>query len=244
MKSKQPILLAVSLAALGLCHSVSAAVSLSYDFGSDPGKDDLSDFTTTGTWTLQPDAASFSKTGSFGTRQALTQVTELGNSQSVDFTIQSVFTPTAGSYSQDFERIGIVALADSGTSDTTGIAAVLHRNSGNQPILLLRSGINGSAIVSQAWTGTFAASTTYTAQLTGTYSGSDLNLAFTLTDPSNHSQTLNHTVALAGADGQFFGLGGRGGTFGADFDTFSVVPEPSMALLGGLGVLGLLRRRR
>ncbi|MCH7228762.1 lamin tail domain-containing protein [Haloferula sp. A504] len=40
------------------------------------------------------------------------------------------------------------------------------------------------------------------------------------------------------------GLGPNGGTGGASVTPFSTIPEPTIALLGGLGLFGLLRRRR
>lgn len=58
------------------------------------------------------------------------------------------------------------------------------------------------------------------------------------------------TFTLNGADNGFTASNSRlfvGGGFGVTFDNISVIspiPEPSAALLGGLGVLGLLRRRR
>ncbi|MEX2382664.1 MAG: PEP-CTERM sorting domain-containing protein [Opitutales bacterium] len=233
--------------------AVASVIPMSWDFGSDTGKDDLTDFTVTGTSSLQADAARLSRSStSFGTIQALTQFTDLGSGANKNFEIQSVFTPVQSLWSQDFERVGLVGLASSGTSDSSGIAAVLHRGSGNSPVLLFRDGINGGSNTSQAWTGNFATGETYMASLKGTYSGANVTLDFTLTDSDSHSQTLSETFTVASRDGQYFGFGARGNATGAgdlqiDYDTFSVIPEPgTLALLGiaGLSLVAFGRRRK
>jgi hypothetical protein len=55
------------------------------------------------------------------------------------------------------------------------------------------------------------------------------------------------TYVVNGADNGFTASNSQlvlGGGNGLSFDNISVIPEPSAALLGGLGILGLLRRRR
>jgi fibronectin-binding autotransporter adhesin len=65
---------------------------------------------------------------------------------------------------------------------------------------------------------------------------SDTVFGITQTDDS---QSIGAGVYTAGDLNTFFGVGSFSGT-----GTLTVVPEPSTALLGGLGVLSLLRRRR
>ena len=59
------------------------------------------------------------------------------------------------------------------------------------------------------------------------------------------SQTVNFTSSsnVGDAIGFYADLRATGGTLGT-LDNLTIIPEPSAALLGGLGVLGLLRRRR
>jgi len=66
------------------------------------------------------------------------------------------------------------------------------------------------------------------------------------------SQTLNNgdTFILSGATWQFFyndtvaGSNFTDDLTGSSFVTMTVIPEPTTALLGALGMLVLLRRRR
>lgn len=61
------------------------------------------------------------------------------------------------------------------------------------------------------------------------------------TDPADKSYSSGAANNLFNATNSRLFLGGGEGLV---FDNIVVVPEPSAALLGGLGVLGLLRRRR
>ncbi len=82
--------------------------------------------------------------------------------------------------------------------------------------------------------------------LPGTDAG---NFTFSSTDavPASNYFSIGTTVTAAqmGSIGFFTGAGIAGDAV-ADIKsaTFSIVPEPSAALLGAIGVLGLLRRRR
>lgn len=80
----------------------------------------------------------------------------------------------------------------------------------------------------------------------------DQNLTFTLLDAGTagfKSQSLSLGGAITGVDGIRLTLaqgdtGGGETAGGFDEVAFSSIPEPSSALLGGLGLLALLRRRR
>lgn len=90
---------------------------------------------------------------------------------------------------------------------------------------------------------------TYTLKLTGTYVGSTLNLALSLFDATGTIQigtsaTASDTSPLAGSN---FGYRERTGTntvLDVSYDNFSIVPEPSSALLAGVAGLGLIGIRR
>ncbi|MCC5848550.1 MAG: PEP-CTERM sorting domain-containing protein [Verrucomicrobia bacterium] len=248
--------IATTLAALATFSLHAAIIPASWDFGIGDDKDNLSDFTTTGTTSLQPDAArlSISSHPDFVNSLAQTQITDLGNGQNKNFEINLTFTPVQNVFSADFERIGILALSESATSVTSGIAALFHRGGSNTSYQLrFRHGLDTSTtLATQTWTGLTSMGSVFDATLKATYSGANVTFDFTLTDANNHSQTLTETFVAASYDGQFFGYGMRGnatgGTMIADFDTFAVIPEPGTLVLVGLSGLALafsgLRKRR
>jgi hypothetical protein len=93
---------------------------------------------------------------------------------------------------------------------------------------------------------------TYTLKLTGTYTGSTLNLALGLFDAAGTTQIGTSATAIDTSPlvGSNFGYRERTGTtttLDVSYDNFSVVPEPSAALLAGvtgLGLIGIRRRSR
>ena len=250
---------AATLAALAVFSLHAATIPVSWDFGDDAGKDNLNDFTISGTGTtsLQADAArlTISSHPDFENLMAQTQIADLGNGQNRNFTINMTFSSVENVLSENFERIGLLAFSDSASSDNTGIAALLHRGGSSTSFQLrLREGLVGGTDVQQDWTGAVSAGTIFDATLKATYSGPDVIVDFTLRDSNNHSQTLSETFAAASRDGQFFGFGmrGNGGGSGqnmiADFDSFAVIPEPGTLVLLGLSGFALafsgLRKRR
>lgn len=93
---------------------------------------------------------------------------------------------------------------------------------------------------------------TYTLRLTGTYSGSTLNLALRLFDATGTVQIGNTAFASDTSPlvGSNFGYRERTGTttvLDVSYDNLSIIPEPSVALLAGvagLGWVGIRRRGR
>lgn len=91
------------------------------------------------------------------------------------------------------------------------------------------------------------------------YGDEGLNVAFTLTGPASYtmtltrrdgvSQTINGNLIANGDQSiaqvrAFNSNAGDGSPRDAFFNTMTVVPETSAALIGAIGLLGLLRRRR
>ena len=111
---------------------------------------------------------------------------------------------------------------------------------------------NGAADVDPSAGLAAVLNTVYTMKVTGTYTGSTLNMTMKLYDSTGTTQigttaTASDTTPLTGTN---FGYRSRagigGGTFTANYDNFAVaVPEPaSLSILAGAGLLAMRRRRR
>jgi len=248
--------LCTALAAAGAltlaAHAPAAMLGDSWDFGTDTGKDDLSDFTVNGGADvgLTADAATFKKDGDLGNRSIQTTVAELAASGKENFTITTSYAPNHEA-ANNFDRFGIVMFSEALTSHTTGIAAVLLNGSDSNIDLVFRTGIAGSSIVSKAdWVTRAALNGNAPVDLTvvGTYSGNDLMLDFTASffDGTNIvSENLQHTVTNVAFTGTGFGVGGRiGGDNVWSVDTLAIVPEPASLALMGLGGLLMLGHQR
>lgn len=99
-------------------------------------------------------------------------------------------------------------------------------------------------------TGTPPASGTFTFSETITKTATGVSMSFSLTEAGGFSWTASNTDTTpnGGVSVEYDRVGiGFSGTYSADqavFSNITVVPEPSAALFGGLGVLAILRRRR
>lgn len=74
--------------------------------------------------------------------------------------------------------------------------------------------------------------------------GSSFEYTMTSTNATLDMAFFDVTGITAGDQFEVFGDSGTGGYATHQFITWDVIPEPSTALLGGLGALALLRRRR
>ena len=136
----------------------------------------------------------------------------------------------------------IVNGGDTDTRDTFAFAAIYVRPSGNN----IRSTFSNTATPVTA-NGVLVADETTVSKLWITRNTAT-EFALGYTDTSNvafTSQTVNFTSSssVGSAIGFYADLRAAGGTLGS-LDNLMIVPEPSTALLGGLSLLGLLRRRR
>lgn len=131
----------------------------------------------------------------------------------------------------DSNTVGVQFLS----SSTVGLE-VLFSSGGSGNYTVIDS--TGSIDSSQGWTGDgFNISLAITAS--GTY---DLSfLGYSGSGTLDNSVTSVDTIRVFSFDPTGAGSGGNYDIFANDI---TVVPEPSIALLGALGVLGLLRRRR
>lgn len=232
----------------------SATIPASWDFGSDPGKDDLTGFSTSTAVTLRPDAIRLAATVSGENRYALTEFTNLGGASTETFTASTTIIPVAG-WANDFARGGVMVLVAGTDNVDTGIFAGLHGTGSSNTNIELRiraGGLNGTTLAQQTLTfGNASAITgqTFSVVLTGVYEGANLNLTLTAFGPEDFEQSVTASVLAASHTGSFAGVGVRstGTTTSADFLDLAIIPEPSaFAALAGLGAFALvaLRRRR
>ncbi len=159
---------------------------------------------------------------------------------------------------QDFENgTGLVAFTAS-YDVSFGAINNAHRmrfegDNGNDLITLRLASANTIETFNNgSWTSavtglSLAANTTYTLSITGTGFGAP-GFKYTIEIFSGSTQlgTSVQNLSARHANGdltfQTFTLGASTG--GMTVDNFTVIPEPAAALLGGFGLLGLLRRRR
>jgi hypothetical protein len=251
---QRTLTLAVVLAAAMLAAGpVSAAtIPASWDFGSDSGKDDASDFTKSSVrWSLEADALRGKGGTSNLSTSATVQLTNLGTTVT-DLRVDANATPTSFRY---WDKFGLLALG--GSSGNNGIAGILYRNgdSGTPQIELRDGGTSGTVLDGADWTGDKSGN--FALELDAVPDGTGIwDLTFTVTDASAHSQTVS-VDDYAFSAGQWTGMALHGRDIRpVDYWDFSVsevpagtaaIPEPVTMALAGLalgGVATYARRRR
>ena len=170
-----------------------------------------------------------------------------------NFVMQSRFNVTAATASVSF---GFAALGTGAATNgsTAGVDFYLADVGTTGTIRILQfTGTGNASIVADAAAtgdtlGSLSFSETYDLTLTGTYTGSNLVLSFTVFDGTN-TRTVTSAPIAAPLTGTNFGYRNRNNNTGSyvvnsDFLTISV-PEPSpVLLLGAAAGFGLLCRRR
>jgi hypothetical protein len=255
-----PSFISAIVMALGFCmtQAVSAAViPSSWDFGTDPGKDNASAFTSNAggasAWSLQPDAYRYTGvTSGARTGGATTSFTNL--SSGPGFKIEVTATP---SY-RFADYLTILTLGTSAAGGTTtnvmsfnGISGRFRNVQEDGTARVMDIFNHGTSVVlkSAAWTlGTGAIDFV----LSGEFIGADLKLTLKGTNSSNVSQEITYTILnhTFTSSNTYAGFGGyiAGGSRTLNFDTFaiSVIPEPgSLALVAaGTLLIGFRGRRK
>lgn len=220
---------------------------------------------TPGQWSLSGGKYTNSYTpGTSTTSSSSIQLTNVSGSNftiTTQFTLNSAAVPTGsgGASQMGFGFLGALP----GFSSSYYIADLYYTtngvNSGSGQTGTLRlleqggtagfSANNGLAIAPGAATNyALAFNTPYTLQLTGVYSGGNLNLTLSLLDGNGNqigtSATATDTTPLTG---EYFGYRNRvatGSSISVSYDNFAVVPEPGtnglmLLALGLLGAIGL-----
>jgi hypothetical protein len=200
-------------------------------------------------WTLNTTTGVYknSSTTIDSTTAATLQLTNLGGAPATATSFREQTTFKINTITGPNTTIGFSALgADNNPADGTGIYYLADVQQ-NGTLRLFEVNPNTSLASGTFAGGALQTGVNYTLTLDGTYSGTTLNLALTLTNGAD-TTTVNFadTTALTG---QFFGLRDRPAATGAsldvDFDNFSVTatPEPASAGVIALGGLALAARR-
>lgn len=211
---------------------------------------------TAGTWAIgeaTPGGPHFYQATSPAASGAFASMLQFANATG-NFSITSTFLIDDPLLTVANERIGLAALATTGSLPTANYyLADIQGSNGNMRILSLGPASNPDFTTPgqlQLHLGTnIPVGSNYTMTLTGSYSGSTLNLSFQVTDGTN-TQTVTASDPTPFA-GQFFGLRlnnatGASDTLGVRFTEYTAIPEPgslALMLLGG-PVFLLLNRRK
>ena len=173
--------------------------------------------------------------GGFQNVGLLRTFTGLGNGETNDFIITTGFTLSALATSQNNERFGIHLFAD--TSDNTGLGSGLSlklrgTTSTINSSIEMGVGIESGSLASAALGYDLVAGDSFVLTATGTFTGTDLKLDFSIARNGEPAQTITRTFntvtdALL-LDGTFCGISTRiknpsAGAFGS----FSLLSEPS-----------------
>ncbi len=239
-------------------YAATASTPIDYDFGTGSGQTDInatgSDFTTTinnvvgsnntgdGQFNTLSSSLQMVNTVNEWSNMSATVATDLNAASQSNFTVSS--TIELVDMGGNFSRLGFTFFGDGGDS----LAAVFLPNNGS---IRLTSGLNNDLSTNFALEplSGFTAGATYTLKLTATFLGNgDLAATFSVDEVGGDeiSGSVSHTFDAADIPtGNEFGLVGRirNGS-DAEFFNLSIIPEPSTALLGALGMFALLRRCR
>jgi len=254
----------LSMIAFSSAASGAVIVPVTYDFGTALGKTTFGDagFTAIDPGTSQitnvANGVLFERTdktgGSFTNIGMLRTFTGLGGGETNNFTVATSFAITAGLASPNNERHGGIHLfaptADEAGINAAGISLQISGLTGDDnDAARIRTGVNGTVIISKDLGYDIAVDDVFDLAATGTYSGTTLTLVFSITRNGGTAQTITRNFNTiddsALLSNTYFGVSGRyKNDTEATFDTFSVIPEPSSAILAGLFGVGLLVRRR
>lgn len=218
----------------------------SNDFSSN-----ISDFTTSGDWTLNTtdDVLEYNSSGTANSIAAV-DTTNLGGdaNSALDFELTTVFSVNSLSGTV-FTGVGLLG-NDTGLSGGGSNPYYLLdlKDDGGMRILELNTS-NTTLATGTFAGGALAASDTFTLTASGSYAGGELTITFTIDDGTD-------STTIAGVDatpltGTVFGLRNRatsGNSLSLDYSSFNlaVIPEPSTyaVLMGGLfALLATLRSR-
>jgi hypothetical protein len=266
--AKKPLALLAGLVLASLQPLGAAVIPYTNDFSGTGANTAFTSENTNAEWAVSGGSYVFNYTNT--TITPSTASLSITNASATSFTMETQFTVTSNmlNVNSNGATIGFglfgasTTFAGSGTATSYYLADFSVANSTGTPgtlrILSLGDTAGFTAINGSADDNTGSAAlaivqnTTYTLRLEGTYSGTTLNMTLGLYDAAGTAQigsdaTASDTSPLAGTNFGYRNRIGIGtGAFTANFDNFSIVPEPGtlgLLALGGAAVLAVRRRR-
>jgi len=248
----RPIAAAAAIAVLGL--TLGSAQAATFPFSEDFDSGSAPDFTfvpAADVWSVGSGVLTGNTTGADTLSTAAVQITNAP--AGANLVVSTTLRATTFDGNSD---AGIAAFGDDATFDF--IAGVGHyladfKPSGDFRILRIETLANITTIADSIADGvapfSFDTSDTYTLTLEATYSGSDLDLTFTIDDPTGGAVSISGTDTVP-LTGQYFGPRQRTSgpgieTLVAEYDNFSVaIPEPSSMALVALSLVGMVSLRK
>jgi hypothetical protein len=268
MTKKFTTLIAAGLLMAGLAHATPTTI-LDVNFGS--LNDEFGGFTASvedtnddGSWTEQTNSIRYSILGGSGNNLNASLMREFsgGNALSTaagsSYTFTTVIDSTGAGNNNRNNRIALSMFANTDTAsalNNTGIVVKLLQAS-NAMSFQINRGLNDFTQTKQeAWGGAALGSGKFTFSSTVSFTATDANISFTVTDSSNFSDTMTHTIALTDLVlGDFHGVAARARTrgdttnvaFTMDVESFSIIPEPSVIglFIGAIAFALVINRRR
>ena len=247
-----------------LGHSASAVILLPSTTNFGTGGDGQAGFTAdledgSQQWTTEAGFVTMTQTGPSGLRNSsLLDQASLVRTEGSSYTFTGVMN-WVGGYADDNNRTGLLLFADDSAvaGDAEGLSLQWNIDTGSN-LVAIRSGLNGTELNTAAKNGISGAGVfgnTFTYSGNVTFTGGNIDVAFTLSDPDNTTTSVSTTVLAADYPGEFFGFGSRNRTRNdtdpsqvLSFDTLevAVIPEPSSGffLLGSLAFWTVLGSRR
>lgn len=236
----------VILCALSICQGANAAVIAQQDFETSPAGPVLN-YTTTGTWSLQSGAVSGSFSPTDSTWGASGRGIGTNNNTTSTILFDSIDTSTYEEVSLAFRLAALSGTGSNANGMEPGDTFTVEVSPNGGTTWYSQIVVNGHSNSNSRWSfagASGAAAVTYTTGSATTFTpaggGVRTSDGYTFISVSSLPSTSNLRIRLTALDDNT----NERWLVDSLIVSGTPIPEPAAALLGGIGLLGLLRRRR